>query len=89
MRMEFNSGPAVYRDDIAARDVKRLKVCSTVIVIYLDFHSTRRALWLLDSWSRALDQIQIYPDRADQDTIPQLLPSQLFVCFAMTVEGKV
>ena len=25
MRMLFNSGPAVYRDDIATRDVKKLK----------------------------------------------------------------
>ena len=28
------------------------------IVIYLEFHSTKRALWLVDSWSRAADQIQ-------------------------------
>ena len=47
------------------------------IAIYLDFQSTKRALWLVDSWSRAPDQIQMYLDR---DTIPQLLPSQLFVC---------
>ena len=40
------------------------------IVIYLDFCSTRRALRLVDSWSRGPDQIQMYPDR---DTIPQLL----------------
>ena len=31
-------------------------------------------------WSRATDQTQMYPDR---DTIPQLLPSQLFACFAV------
>ena len=37
-----------------------------------DFHSTKRALWLDDSWSRAPDQIQMYPDR---DTMPQLLPA--------------
>ena len=36
------------------------------IVIYLDFHSAKRALWLVDYWSRAPDQIQMYPDR---DTI--------------------
>ena len=47
------------------------------VVIYLDFHSRKRALCMVDSWSRAPDQIQMYPDR---DTIPQLLPSQLFVC---------
>ena len=40
-------------------------------VIYPDFHSTKRALWLVDSWSHAPDQIQMYPD---QDTIAQLLP---------------
>ena len=36
------------------------------IVIYLDFHSTKWALWLVDSWSRAPDHIQMYLDR---DTI--------------------
>ena len=57
------------------------------LVIYLDsVHLTKRALWLVDSWSRAPDQIQMYPDR---DSIPLLLPSQLFVCFAVIVEGKV
>ena len=45
---------------------------TTHIVIYLDFRSTKRALWLVDSWSRGPDQIQMYPDR---DTIPQLLPA--------------
>ena len=47
---------------------------SSDFVIYLvDFHSTKRALWLVDSWSRAADQIQMYPDR---DTIAQLLPAR-------------
>ena len=40
------------------------KTSSTVV--YLDFHSTKQALLLVDSWSRAPDQIQMYPDR---DTI--------------------
>ena len=44
-----------------------------IIVIYLDFHSAKRALWLVDSWSRAPDQIQMYPDR---DTIEQLLSAR-------------
>ena len=43
------------------------------IIKYLDFHSTKRALWLVDSWSRAPDQIQIYYDR---DAIAQLLPAR-------------
>ena len=43
------------------------------IVLYLDFPFKKRALWLVDSWSRALDQIQMYPDR---DTILQLLPAR-------------
>ena len=42
------------------------------MVIYLDFHSAKRALWLVDSWSRTRDRIQMYPDR---DTIEQLLPA--------------
>lgn len=43
------------------------------VVIYLDLHSTKRALRLVDSWSRAPDQIQMYPDR---DTVAQLLPAR-------------
>ena len=43
------------------------------IVIYVDFHSAKRASWLVDSWSRAPDQIQMYPDR---DTIEQLLSAR-------------
>ena len=43
------------------------------VVIYLDFHSAKRALWLVDSWSRVPDQIQMYPDR---DTIEQLLSAR-------------
>ena len=30
------------------------------IVKYLDFHSTKLALWLVDSWSHAPDKIQMY-----------------------------
>ena len=40
-------------------------------LIYQAFRSTKGALWLVDSWSRVPDKIQIYPDR---DTIAQLLP---------------
>ena len=43
----------------------------TSIAIYLDFLSTKRALWLVDSWSRATDQIQMYPDR---DTMRSCCP---------------
>ena len=40
-----------------------IKFNSTYIVIYLDFHSAKQALWLVDSCSCAPDQIQKYPDR--------------------------
>ena len=43
------------------------------IIPLLDFHSTKRALWLVDSWSHTPDQIQMYRDR---DTIVQLLPAR-------------
>ena len=33
------------------------------IVIDLDFHSTKLALWLVDSWSHAPDKIQMYDPR--------------------------
>ena len=39
-----------------------------IFVTYLNFHSTKRALKLVDSWSRVPDQIRMYPDR---DTIAQ------------------
>ena len=42
------------------------------LVIYLDFLSAKRTLWLANSWWRAPDQIQMYPDR---DAIAQLLPA--------------
>ena len=32
-------------------------------LLYWDFHSENSALWLVDSWSSALDQIQMYHDR--------------------------
>ena len=43
------------------------------IIIYQNFHSTNWALWLVDSWSCASDQMQMYPYR---DTIAQLLPAR-------------
>ena len=42
---------------------------SIIIVTYPDLHSTERALRLVDSWSCAPDQIQMYPN---WDTIAQL-----------------
>ena len=36
---------------------------SVGIVIFLDFHSTKQGLPLVDSWSRGLDLNQMYPDR--------------------------
>ena len=51
-------------------------------------HSTKWALWLVYSWSRAPDQIQMYPDR---DTIAQLLPARrlnLFVFAIWLFKGK-
>ena len=33
------------------------------IFIYRDFHSTKWALWLVDSWSHTPNQIQMYPYR--------------------------
>lgn len=36
------------------------------MLLFTYLHSKKRALQLVDSWSRAPDQIQMYPDR---DTI--------------------
>lgn len=35
MRMLFTSGPAIYRDDVATRDVNKLKVSTAVLKINL------------------------------------------------------
>ena len=55
------------------------------LVIYLAFHSTKRALWLVGSSSRAPDQIQMYPDR---DTILQLLPAPDVLLRLLTEKSK-
>ena len=41
------------------------------IVIFLDFHSTKQGQPLADSWSHALDQKQMYPDRDTLSTVPR------------------
>ena len=53
-----------------------------LIVVYLDFHPTKLALSLVDSWSHAPDQIQIYPD---WDTIAQLLPARRLCLFVIAI----
>ncbi|KAJ7355051.1 hypothetical protein OS493_028266 [Desmophyllum pertusum] len=37
MRMLFNSGPAIYRDDIATRDVSKLKANVDIIAVYIHY----------------------------------------------------
>ena len=39
-------------------------------------------MWLVDSWSRAPDQIQMYPDR---DTIAQLLLARRLCFFVFAI----
>ena len=55
-----------------AKNITRKLADMNFFVIYLDFHSTKRALWLVESWSRSPDKIQTNPDR---DTIPESLPA--------------
>ena len=55
------------------------------IVIFQDFHSTKRSLRLVDSWSCAPDQIQKYPDR---DTIPQLMPAPDVLLLLLNEKSK-
>ena len=43
---------------------------TNALIIYLEFQSTKQTLWLVDSWSCAPDQIQMYPD---WEKIAQLL----------------
>ena len=44
---------------------------SVGIVIFLDFHSTKQGLPLVDSWSRGLDLNQMYPDRDTLSNVPR------------------
>ncbi|XP_078378200.1 capsule biosynthesis protein CapA-like [Oculina patagonica] len=44
MRMLFNSGPAIYRDDIATRDVNKLKKDNVDIVVVFLHYGQERAL---------------------------------------------
>ena len=40
-------------------------------VIFLDFHSTKQGLSLVDSWSRGLDKNQMYPDSDTLRYVPR------------------
>jgi len=42
---------------------QRLDKCYDGVVTFLDFHSSRHGVPLVDSWSRGLDLTQMYPDR--------------------------
>ena len=44
------------------RAIHQVEIHSLDIFIYLDFHSTKQALWLVDSWSHTPDQIKMYPN---------------------------
>ena len=39
-------------------------------VIFLDFHSTKQGMPLVDYWSRGLDQNQMYPNRDTLSNVP-------------------
>ena len=54
---------------------QRLDKCYDGVVIFLDFHSTKHGLLLVDSWSRGLDLNQVYPDRDDpaRDTLQHVI----------------
>ncbi len=47
MRMLFNSGPAIYRDDIATRDVNKLKKVSHTISINIYVHISLQSIGTL------------------------------------------
>ena len=61
------------------------------IVIFLHFHSTRKGLPLIDSWSRGLDLNQLYLDRTLRNVPPLGTHSssdQSMVESAVTEGGK-
>ena len=49
----------------------KLQLVSNNFVIFLDFHSTKQGLPLVDSWSRGLDLNQMYPDRDILSNVPR------------------
>ena len=63
----------LYKNTERHFEVRHLSFITSYVVIYLDFHSAKRTLWLDDSWLRAPDQMETYPDL---DTIEQLLPGR-------------
>ena len=63
------SGDCCEDDENTKKGKVHTEIWITAFVRYIDFHSTKRALLLVDSWSRAPDQIQMYPHR---DTIAPL-----------------
>ena len=81
--MNLNSLTLRSIDEVSRDKISHFNEAYTYwIVIYVDFHSTKWAPWLVDSWSRATNQIQMYPD---QDTIAQLLPARRLCLFAFAV----
>ena len=46
-------------------------VATNVTFIFLDFHSTKQGLPLVDSWSRGLDLNQMYHDRDTLSNVPR------------------
>ena len=42
------------------------------IVIFLDFHSAKQGMPLVDAWSRGLDWNQMYPDGDILSNVPRL-----------------
>ena len=52
------------------------------IFTYWDFHSTKQALWLVDSWSHTPNQIQMYPYRETINSCYLFAEyNSTFVCF--------
>ena len=63
--------------------LEKLLARQAYLIVVNDFHSTKWALWLVDSWSHVLNQIQMYPNR---DTIAQLLPARHLCLFVLLYE---
>ena len=61
----------LYRESVAQKKNFPSYLQTNALIIYLDFPSTKQALWLVDSRSHAPDPIQMYPD---WEKIVQLLP---------------
>ena len=77
----------LYRESVAQKKNFPSYLQTNALIIYLDFQSTKQTLWLVDSWSCAPDQIQMYPDWEKNCAVVAHVPSST-ACFCHLFKRK-